>query len=394
MDSRRDYIYSQIYSKDARILELGPLNRPLFEKKEYPNVFTADVRSTEEVKQLYGNKNRYLEETGIHVDIDTIVDIDFVIKDSYAKTFGNVEKFDYIVASHVLEHIPDLIGWFQDATSVLNPNGRILLVYPDKRYCFDRFRECSTFSQLYQVHQGKEPAIDQRIIDFLTNVVDENDPIYWWMNQNTVEHLPEKSIDLNILESDIDDIHYWPFSPTAFLKFLHDMERAGMSDYVCTDFRDTCLDDQQFYVTLKKKTENEDMATANKRLRGFMQQSLQNQSSIVQEALEKADAMKRETQRVYVELDKTYQALRNDSLIINEAQRALQISGKREQELEEQLNEAQSALQILRKREKELEEQLNEAKQQTVILLNSTSWKLTKPFRILFSKLRNMIKTN
>lgn len=313
MDNRREYIYSQIKNKNARILEIGPLNRPLFETSEYPNVFTADIRSTEQVKALYGGDNNYLSSTGIHVDIDSIVDIDFVIKDTYSSTFENVEKFDYIVASHVLEHIPDLVGWFKDAQSALKKNGSILLVYPDKRYCFDRFRESSTFIQALQVNQENEEALNQRIMDFQINVVNENDPAYWWCNQGSIEHLPQSVIDTKMLGKNTDDIHYWPFSSTGFLKFLCDMERAGMSDYVCTDFRDTHVDDQQFFVTLRRKQDNENMNEANKRLLAFIEQSLQTQDAVVQQALDKAEEANQKLQGVYLELEKTYTALKNDS---------------------------------------------------------------------------------
>lgn len=315
MDSRKEYIYSQIENKASRILELGPLNRPLFEKKEFPNSFTADIRSTEDVKKLY-EKNDYLSATGICVDTDSIVDIDYVIKGSYANTFKDTEKFDYIVASHVVEHIPDLIGWFEDASSVLVPNGKVLLVYPDKRYSFDKFRESSVFTQALQVHQGKTAALEQRIMDFQTNVVDENDPAYWWYHPNALEHLPSKAIDVQELGKETDDVHYWPFSPTAFLKFLLDMDRAGLSDFECINFQDTSVDDQQFFVTLKKKAEKADERTD--RLRELIANSLQPQDAIVQQALNKAEQMDAEAHRVYIELDKTYKALHNNKIAMEQ----------------------------------------------------------------------------
>ena len=78
--NERDYLKNAVIcDKEKRILELGPLNRPIIKKNEYPNVFYADIRSTEEVKELYSG-NDYLNTTGIQVDIDTIENIDFVLK--------------------------------------------------------------------------------------------------------------------------------------------------------------------------------------------------------------------------------------------------------------------------------------------------------------------------
>lgn len=70
---------------------------------------------------------------------------------------------------------------------------------------------------------------------------------------------------------------------------------------------------------------------------------------------------------------------------------------KREKCISDYMRENQrlmQTLQVSEERKQALEEQLNEVKQQNAILLNSTSWRFTKPFRMLFSKLRNMIKTN
>lgn len=123
MDPRIIFTTDIIINKKSGILELGPLNRPIVTKDEYPNSFYGGIRSTEEVKQLYSG-NDYLESTGIHLDQDTIVNIDFVIKENYAQAFAGQEKFDYILASHVLEHMEDLIFSLNNIASVLTKTGR------------------------------------------------------------------------------------------------------------------------------------------------------------------------------------------------------------------------------------------------------------------------------
>ena len=94
----RDYAADYIKDHSSRILELGPLNRSLLDKDLYKNYYFADIRNTEEIKAFYSS-NEYLENTGIKVDIDSIIDIDFVIKESYKELFKNIDKFDYVIVS-------------------------------------------------------------------------------------------------------------------------------------------------------------------------------------------------------------------------------------------------------------------------------------------------------
>ena len=87
----REYLKKKFNDED--IIEFGPLNRPLFTREEYKNISYADIRSTEEIKQLYSG-NDYLQKTGISVDTNSIIDIDYkIVKGSYVNTFKE-KKFD------------------------------------------------------------------------------------------------------------------------------------------------------------------------------------------------------------------------------------------------------------------------------------------------------------
>ena len=62
------------------------------------------------------------------------------------------QKFDYVVASHVVEHIPDLIVWLQDLAQITKPDGRVFLVVPDKRYIFDIARPLTSLGEVIDNH--------------------------------------------------------------------------------------------------------------------------------------------------------------------------------------------------------------------------------------------------
>ncbi|MCW2968114.1 MAG: Methyltransferase type 11 [Solirubrobacteraceae bacterium] len=64
---------------------------------------------------------------------------------------------DFVVASHVLEHIEDPIGALENMLRVLRPGGILFLILPDARETFDAARERTTVEHLVRDHaEGPE----------------------------------------------------------------------------------------------------------------------------------------------------------------------------------------------------------------------------------------------
>ena len=255
----REYAREKVIKKTDRILEFGPLNRPTVKRAEYPSVYYADIRNSEDIKKLYTG-NDYLESTGIHVDLDTIVDIDYVVNDTYEKSFKGVEKFDVIILSHVIEHVPDIVNFFQEVTGLLKKNGKLVIIYPDARYCFDHFRNGTTFVDAYSAYAEKRMNYSA-VFDFVNNVVHENDPSYFWNNESQNDILPTteftKTIQAykNAKNDELpDDVHFWPFADYQFVKFLYDLDRAGLSHFEIGEFYETQENTQEFMAILKPKS--------------------------------------------------------------------------------------------------------------------------------------------
>lgn len=257
MDPRIYFFQKLVEDRSKRILELGPLNRPIADKSIYPNVFYCDVRSTEDVRKLYSG-NDYLEATGIMVNPETIVPIDYVIQESYEKTFENVEKFDYVIASHVLEHMENLIFALRDISTVLKPGGVFCIIYPDKRYCFDHFRNSASFRDAYNVFCNGTEENAPMVLDFYYSVVPENNPYVFWQKEGVLRHLPTASFENAVKHYEqalegikMDDVHYWPFTDMDFLKFLYDCTRAKLIPFRCVSFWPCLQNGQQFMVALQ-----------------------------------------------------------------------------------------------------------------------------------------------
>ncbi|HPF31072.1 MAG TPA: methyltransferase domain-containing protein [Candidatus Saccharibacteria bacterium] len=257
----RKYIKSHFIKKNDRILEFGPLERPIVDKIEYPNAYYADIKSTEEIKKLY-TSNEYLNSTGISVNLDSIVDIDYVINKSYKETFKKEKKFDVVYLSHVIEHMPDILDFFDDIASIIDKDGKLIIIYPDARYCFDHFRNGTSFIDAYDVYKNKKINCNA-VFDFTYNVIHENDPGFFWNETNIVDKLPRNKFtnadDTYIKASNNetpDDVHYWPFSDYQFIKFLYDTERAGLSKFEINYFYKTQYNTQEFLVVLSLKKSN------------------------------------------------------------------------------------------------------------------------------------------
>jgi SAM-dependent methyltransferase len=150
--------------RNRRILEIGPLDRPIVAKAADREVFYLDHCSTEELRAKYQDNPAVAK--------DRIVAVDLVSADgSLSKAALGDLCFDCIVASHVIEHVPNLVGWLNDGCAALAPGGVLALVIPDRRYTFDYFRRPTPRAWIEAAHLGdyKRPGLDQ-VCDHFANV--------------------------------------------------------------------------------------------------------------------------------------------------------------------------------------------------------------------------------
>ncbi|MFL9963462.1 methyltransferase domain-containing protein [Paraburkholderia sediminicola] len=83
------------------------------------------------------------------------------------------KRVDYVVASHFIGHVPDLIAWLNELRSVLNPGGEVRLIVPDKRFTFDCFgEETRIASVLYNNLIRARIPQPQILIDYCINVAE------------------------------------------------------------------------------------------------------------------------------------------------------------------------------------------------------------------------------
>lgn len=232
-------------------LEYGPLHRTLLPKPAFDVVY-ADYADREHLVAHYaGNSN---------VDPNLIPEVDIVTRGSPITEFVAEQSLDYVVASHVMEHVPDLLGWLDSNLRILRPGGRLAVAFPDKRYCFDIKRRSSMVSDIMAAYLEKRtrPSFYQ-ICDHFWNVCKVL-PADCWLGTTTAgnaEYIHDRGHIVNLLKSKLDspdytDCHCWIFTDSEFLETLATLRIFADTKFDIVSFYPTQPGTLEFYVTFER----------------------------------------------------------------------------------------------------------------------------------------------
>ena len=247
---------------NMRGLEIGPLHSPLVAKTD-GDVSYVDFYSAEELRK------RYEANTQTRPHLDEIVDVDYVVKEgsSLAEATKQAGPFDYIIASHVIEHVANPIGSLRDASSVLLPGGLISLVVPDKRFTFDVNRETTRPQDWigWYLRDLRAPSYEQ-VFDFYAHVTTidgmVDTPGIW---AGTADYAGVRRSDVpdpdaaayswclhHYGTSEYIDVHAGVYTPEVFLSLLELSINLDLLDLEVAHFLPTQRNELEFYVTLRK----------------------------------------------------------------------------------------------------------------------------------------------
>jgi SAM-dependent methyltransferase len=82
------------------------------------------------------------------------------------------EKYDFLVASHCLEHCANTLKTVKEWLRVVKKGGVILIILPDKRYTFDQNRPVTTFEHLLD---DLESDVDETDLTHLEEILESHD---------------------------------------------------------------------------------------------------------------------------------------------------------------------------------------------------------------------------
>lgn len=133
-------------------LEISPLFRPGLLKTQY-NVDYTDYLPTRELQ--YREKG--------HPDGHKVVELDFVWNPFKRLKHCTKTRYDYVIARHVWEHVPNPIGWLEQVLEVCKTGAIITLVLPTKYNPIDFLRSETDISEIVAAYleDRKTPSARQ-----------------------------------------------------------------------------------------------------------------------------------------------------------------------------------------------------------------------------------------
>lgn len=143
-------------------LDVGPFDRPFFteaEEKEFEvEVDTIDRWNPEELKSLFLELPDFApREATFYGDVS-----------ADGLSMFESESYDFVICSHVLEHVANPFWLVEELARVLKPNGVLYLAIPEGRFGFDVGRKLTTYEDLLLLREtGVRHISDEQVIDFL-----------------------------------------------------------------------------------------------------------------------------------------------------------------------------------------------------------------------------------
>ena len=248
----RDNLIHGLDLENMTGVEIGPLVNPVV-TRDMGDVKYIDRASTEELRKWYSRDEK--------INADEIMDIDFVWgEQTLAEATGGVAQFDYCIASHVIEHIPDLITWLAEIASILKVGGVASFAVPDKRYTFDCRRAETTVAELVDNHLNKlrKPSF-RHIYDHFSNHVEVDIHQVWADDFDPMSVQPKKSARdtyaacLDALSGNkYIDSHCSVFTEDSFFNVLKAISELGLLDFRIKRNSSVRRGTFEFFVQLEK----------------------------------------------------------------------------------------------------------------------------------------------
>ena len=270
--ARRARILGDADLRQGRCLEIGPLANPVVGAE------AADVRYVDVVDRT-GLVAHYAGNPA--VDPDAIPEQHFWLTrpdgtvSTLAEAVAADAPYQHVVASHVIEHVPDMVGWLRDVAQVLTWDGALLLAVPDRRYCFDVHRAPATVGQVVQAHldDDRTPSV-RAVLDHFMRAVDYSAEQAWGGEQPPTQGShPIDDVRRHVARQqagDYVDCHVWPLTPQVFAGLMDDLLVLGQVDFAVERITATRVGDQEFYATLRRLDRRRDPVVATEEARAAL----------------------------------------------------------------------------------------------------------------------------
>lgn len=177
----------------------------------------------------------------INVDTSRIEDVDFVwsggtLHDTVPSELHGT--FDTLIASHVIEHIPDFVSFFVSAGRLVAAKGTIALAVPDKRFCFDYFRPHTTTGEVLGAIGATRHSLNS-LFDNMAYSATGNGATAWGQHAISEVRLINSWSDSQRLlaqqqghkDGPYVDTHGFCFTPASFELLIVELAHIGLIDW-------------------------------------------------------------------------------------------------------------------------------------------------------------------
>ena len=252
---RKDLILKYI-DKSMTGIEIGPSYNPVCPKRDGWKVYSVDHADRAELVRKYQG----LTQQGI--DLSIMEEVDFVWRQgSFTTLFkeAGIDRVDFIIASHVIEHAPCLVAFLQSIEELIKEDGIISLAIPDKRREFDFLKPLSTTADVIEAYRQKRSTHSARsgFLHFFYNC--RNRAGLVWNHPVAMEEvmLAHDFDEARALFNSCDfsevapylDFHAWFFTPASFELILLELNRLHLTNLLPYEVYGPV--GFEFFVTLK-----------------------------------------------------------------------------------------------------------------------------------------------
>ena len=171
------------------------------------------------------------------------------------------EQFDVVFSSHSIEHQMNLVKHLQAVERILNDGGLFVLVIPDKRYCFDHYRQETTIAEVLDRYFNKvdfRPFED--FIDYEMSMTHNGAAQHWLgdhgdidgqLSRENFEALSQRYIESQNANRYID-VHSLKFTPRSFEHIINTLNKMELTRFKIHRLCHTVWGRFEFSVVLKK----------------------------------------------------------------------------------------------------------------------------------------------
>lgn len=245
-------------------LEIGPLAQPVVPPGQ-ADIEYVDLAPRSELVARYAGDP--------HVDTSAIPEIHYWLSDGLGGTRSLPEAvggktFDFAIASHVIEHVPNLLGWLAEIADLLVDGGVLLLAVPDRRFSFDALRPATSVGQALQAFYDNDRSPNIRAVYDQTRNHVLLDPADVWggrlLNRTERVHAlgyVQEQVQ-RVMDGEYVDTHVWTFTPAEFVDLIGDVGQLGLLNLVVDRVIATPRGLLEFYVVLRRQARGLDSGEA------------------------------------------------------------------------------------------------------------------------------------